>query len=231
MKTKLALLLAFAALTVSAQTKSVHNWTLKSGAVFPGDYFTAGTTTVVIKNHGTNCFLKISELSTNDWLFFYQCKMNQRQMQLDAEAKQMIATGMVEATAKLIRDFPEKVSGAGGWMDAKFIKADSSFLAHPDACLGFQVEDKNGDEYYYCGVTKELTPENGKFYNDNGELVALKSNPLVDVVMSLNRGDKIRLVGKKGPYLDSMFSIEKIEMIESAADAAVVKKVKEDLGN
>jgi len=105
------------------------------------------------------------------------------------------------------------------------------FLAHPDACLGFQVEDKNGDEYYYCGVTKELTPENGKFYNDNGELVALKSNPLVDVVMSLNRGDKIRLVGKKGPYLDSMFSIEKIEMIESAADAAVVKKVKEDLGN
>jgi hypothetical protein len=155
--------------------------------------------------------------------------MNQRQMQLDAEAKQMIAAGMVEATTKLIRDFPEKFSGYGGWIDAKFIKVDSSYLGHPNACLGFQVEDKNGDEFYYCGVTKELTPENGRFYNDNGELVALKSNPLVGVVMSLNRGDKIRLIGKNGPYLDSMFSIEKIEMIESAADAAAVKKVKEDL--
>jgi hypothetical protein len=53
---------------------------------------------------------------------------------------------------------------------------------------------------------------------------------LVGAVMSLNRGDKIRLVGKKA-HIDSSFVIEKIEMIESAADAAAVKKVKQDLGN
>jgi len=233
MKTKICLLGIFIFVTLAslAQTNFIHTWTLKTGAKFSGDYFTSGTEVVVIKDSGTNCLLKISELSTNDWLYFYECKTNQRQMQLDAEAKQMVAAGLVEATANLIRDFPEKVSGAGGWMDAKFIKVDSSFLGHPDACLGFLVVDKNGDEFYDCGVTKELTPENGRFYNDNGELVALKSNPLVGTVMSLNRGDKIRLIGKKGPNLNSMFEIEKIEMIESAADAAAVKKVKQNLDN
>ena len=88
MKTKLALLLAFTALTVSAQTNSVHNWTLKSGAVFPGDYFTSGTQMVVIKSHGTNCLLKISELSTNDWLYFQECKAAERQ----AEHQKYIAS-------------------------------------------------------------------------------------------------------------------------------------------
>lgn len=229
LKTKLALFLVFAALTVSAQTNSVHKWTLKSGAVFSGDYFSSGSQMVVIKSHGTNCLLKISELSTNDWLYFYQCKMNQRQMQLDAEAKQMVATGMVEATAKLIRDFPEKVSSGandeGGWMDAKFIKVDSSYLAHPEACLGFLVEDKNGDEFYDCAVEKELWGTN--YYN--GDFSDKKPNPLVGTVMSLNHGDKIRLVGKRNGSVDSSFVIGKIEMIESAADAAAVKKVKQDL--
>lgn len=226
MKTMFVLLLIIAALTVSAQTNSVHNWTLKSGAVFTGDYFTSGAQMVVIKSHGTNCLLKISELSTNDWLYFYQCKMNQRQMQLDAEAKRMIAAGMVEATATLIRDFPEKVSGAGGWMDAKFIKVDASFLAHPDACLGFLVVDKNGDNFYNCAVEKELWGSN--FYN--GDFNDKKPNPLVGTVMNLNRGDKIRLIGKKA-HVESSFVIEKIEMIESAADAAAVKKVRQDLEN
>jgi len=80
-KTKLALFLVFAALTVSAQTNSVHNWTLKSGAVFSGDYFSSGTQMIVIKSSGTNCILKISELSTSDWLYFKDCKAAQRQMQ------------------------------------------------------------------------------------------------------------------------------------------------------
>jgi hypothetical protein len=74
-----------AALTVSAQTNSVHNWTLKSGAVFSGDYFSSGTTMVVIKSHGTNCLLKISELSTNDWLYFQDCKVAQERHQLEAK--------------------------------------------------------------------------------------------------------------------------------------------------
>jgi hypothetical protein len=185
MKTKLALLLVFAVLTASAQTNTVHNWTLKSGAVFSGDYFTSGTEMVIIKSHGTNCLLKISELSTNDWLYFYECKMNQRQMQLDAEAKQMIAAGMVEATANLIRDFPERFSGAGGWMDAKFIKVDSSFLAYPDACLGFPVEDKNGDEFYDCAVEKELWGAN--FYN--GDFSRLLKNDFWDTFLGKNPND------------------------------------------
>jgi hypothetical protein len=232
MKTKLAVFFSLVALAASAQTNSIHTWTLKTGAIFSGDYFSSGTQTVVIKSHGTNYFLKISELSTNDWLYFYQCKMNQRQMQLDAEAKQMVAAGLVEATAKLIRDFPEKVSSgandAGGWMDAKFIKVDSSYLEHPEACLGFLVEDKNGDEFYDCAVEKELLV-GGKFYKDNGELSDRKSNPLVGVVMGLNRGDKIRLIGKRGDLVNSSFVIGKIEMIESAVDAAAVKKGKEKM--
>ena len=224
MKTKLALFSIVAALTVSAQTDSVHNWTLQSGAVFSGDYFSSGSQMVVIKSHGTNCILKISELSTNDWLFFYQCKMNQRQMQLDAEAKQMVAAGIVEATVNLFRDFPEKVSDKGCWMDAKFIKVDSSNLAYPDVYLGFRVEDKNGDECYNCAVIKEFPGENFKNGTDYSDK---KANPLVGVVMNLKPGDKVRLIGKKLP----IFDIEKIEMIESAADAAAVKKVKRDLEN
>ena len=81
MKTMFALFLIVAALTVSAQTNSVHNWTLKSGAVVPGDYYTSGKLMVVIKSHGTNCLLKISDLSTNDWLYFQECKAAQQQRQ------------------------------------------------------------------------------------------------------------------------------------------------------
>jgi hypothetical protein len=90
---KIALFLVVAALTVSAQTNSVHNWTLKTGAVFPGDYLSSGTQMVVIKSHGTNCLLKISDLSTNDWRYFQECKAAQRQRQLAAEAelKQRVA--------------------------------------------------------------------------------------------------------------------------------------------
>ena len=144
----------------------------------------------------------------------------QRQRQLDAEVKQMIAAGMVEATAKLIRDFPEKLSVAGGWMDAKFIKVDSSYLAHADACLGFLVEDKNGDVVYDCAVEKELWGE--KFYSGDVQgLSDKKPNPLVGTVMSLKHGDKIRLIGKK-KGTDSIFEIEKIEMIERAANVPMI---------
>lgn len=79
MKTNLGLLLMFAALAASAQTNSVHNWTLKSGAVYSGDYLASGTEMVVVKSGGTNRLLKISELSTNDWLYFQECKAAQLQ--------------------------------------------------------------------------------------------------------------------------------------------------------
>jgi hypothetical protein len=111
-ETMFVLLLIVAALTVSAQTNSVHNWTLKSGAVFPGDYFTSGAKMVVIKSHGTNCLLKISDLSTNDWLYFQDCKAAQRQRQLaaEAEAKQQIADEQQDMRDKVagIYEFEER---------------------------------------------------------------------------------------------------------------------------
>jgi hypothetical protein len=60
--------------TALAQTNLIHTWTLKSGASVAGDYFTSGALAVVIKSHGTNCILKISDLTTNDWLYFQDCK-------------------------------------------------------------------------------------------------------------------------------------------------------------
>lgn len=249
MKTTLALFLVIAGLTVSAQTNSVHNWTLKFGAVFPGDYFSSGTTMVVIKSHGTNCFLKISELSTNDWLYFYQCKMNQRQMQLDAEAAQMHAAGWIEFTSDLIEDFPEKVRTIrdqirpdgtvdgtviprNGWMDATFDDFNT-FAAHPDYCLSFGVRDSPRKYFLYCLVVKR---KDASF--------EAAPNPLVNVASTLKSGDRIRLYGhcdddlglsedmlhdKKDSHCS--FYVDRIEMIESAADAAAVKKVKRDLEN
>src|ERR1039457_6832506 len=142
----------------------------------------------------------------------------------------MQQAGMVEATASIIRDFPEKVSGIANdrhcWMDAKYIKTDSSYVANPDMYLGFQVEDKNRDGFYYCRVNKEFFGNNfmnGTDYSDK------RSNPLVDMVLSLKSGDKVRLIGKVIPVSSAssgVFDIERIEMIESAADAAAFKKAK-----
>ena len=217
MKTKLVLLLVFATLTVSAQTNSIHNWTLKSGAVFPGDYFSAGTQMVVIKSHGTNCLLKISELSTNDWLYFYQCKMNQRQMQLDAEAAQMRTAGKMEFAIKQIKNFPEKVVGRYGWIDAYFDDLDPYGVESKEDELGFYIRDENR-EYFSCRAVK-TNPYNGQ------------TNPLISEITNLKRGDKVRFIAMGMPDVKNNnmnkltgIYVSKIEMIESVADAATVKK-------
>ena len=220
MKTKIYLLGIFAFVTLAIAAPRI--WVLKTGETVTGDYVSSGTTTLIVKTGSTNCFLNISDLSTNDLTYVAEIQMKQRQARLDAEANQMTAAGMVEATVNLIRDFPEKISGVANdrrcWMDAKFIKVDSSYVANPDFYLGFQVEDKNGDEFYYCRVEKEFLGKkfmNGTDYSDKG------TNPLVDVVMSLKRGDKVRLIGKVIPVSDAasgLFEIEKIEMIESAVE-------------
>jgi hypothetical protein len=88
MKAKLPLIFFLITLPSWAQTNSVHDWTLESGAVVSGDYVSSGTQMVVIKSHGTNCLLKKSELSTNDWFYLRQCQTNQIQRLLDALAKQ-----------------------------------------------------------------------------------------------------------------------------------------------
>jgi hypothetical protein len=236
MKTKLALLFTCAELMVSAQTNSVHNWTLKSGAVFAGDYFTSGELMVVIKSHGTNCLLKISDLSTNDWLYFYQCKTNQRQMQLDAEAKQLGAQGYIEVNAQLLENFPEKVLNyQKGWMDVTFQDFSQYHVEFADMQLGLRVTDSNGNSLDNCTIFKQLNRP-----DQNTQPIP---NPLVSVAMTLKPGDRIRLIGHGYPDVDSDDSIhrlagnsnhagflaEGIEMIESAADAATVKKVKEAL--
>ena len=234
MKTTLALFLVIAGLTVSAQTNSVHNWTLKSGAVFSGDYFSSGTTMVVIKSHGTNCFLKISELSTSDWLYFYQCRMNQRQYKLDADAQQMQQAGVVELSATLINNFPEKVRNKNGWMDAVFQDFDQFAGRSAEIDLGFDVVDSLGKYYTHCLVCKTIHGPNWPYDQGQND----RPNPLVNVISNLKHGDKVRFygsVGDRGPlsddYTTQFFYIERIEMIESAADAAAVKKVKRDLEN
>lgn len=188
MKTKLVLFLMVAALTVSAQTNSVHTWTLKTGAKFTGDYFTSGTEMVVIKSHGTNCLLKISDLSTNDWLYFQECKAAQRQRQLDAKAvtasaagvdtKSLVAQGYIEFTPKLIENYPEKVDHQNGWMDAEFSSIGGAAKYHEDFndMLGFSVV-ADGSSYDHCVVVKNL------------------STHIDDQIMKLKDGDKIRLTG------------------------------------
>jgi hypothetical protein len=42
MKMKLALFFSLVALAASAQTNSIHTWTLKTGASFTGDYISSG---------------------------------------------------------------------------------------------------------------------------------------------------------------------------------------------
>jgi hypothetical protein len=236
MKTKLALLLVFAVLTAAAQTNSVHNWTLKTGEVFPGDYFTSGSQMVVIKSHGTNCLLKISELSKNDWLYFQDCKTAQRQRLLDAEAAQMRAAGWLEFSAKLIENFPEKVQDQKkGWMDVTFNTYSSTHVASAEMELGIMVTDANGDNFDRCSIFRQLN-------RPDADVPAIP-NPLIDLAMGLKRGDKIRLVGhcypatKSGQFDENStfnfasFNIDRIEMIESAADAAAVKQAKQDFEN
>ena len=291
MKTKLALLLVFAALTVSAQTNSVHTWTLKSGAVFTGDYFASGTAMVVIKSHGTNCLLKISDLSTNDWLYFQECKAAQRQRQFEAEAKQMHnwtlktgekftgdyftsgtemvviksfgtncllkisdlstkdwlyfyecraaqwqrqlddeaaqmrAAGKMEFTVEQIENFPEKVVTRYGWIDAYFLSLDNILVKSKEDELGFEIRDKDGNTYSKCRAIK-YNPYDGT------------TDPVISEITDLKRGDKVRFIGMGMPdvHNDNMnkltgIYISEIEMIESAAAAAAYKQVKRDLGN
>jgi hypothetical protein len=64
MKTKICLLGFFA--LVSLAIAAPHTWILTTGKTVTGDYFSSGITTVVVKIGGTNCFIKLSDLSTDD---------------------------------------------------------------------------------------------------------------------------------------------------------------------
>jgi hypothetical protein len=191
-----------------------RTWVLKTGETVTGDFISSGTTTLVVKTGGTNCFLKIADLSTNDQAYIAKIKADQKQARLDAETNQMAQAGWIELTSQLLENFPEKTDLKTGWMDCKFNELTSSYSKYPELYLGFSVFDKNGDTLFKCIVQKYV---NG---NPNSD-----PNPLVPEITNLKRGDKIRLIGRRS-YLslnDSfnnewIFSIDKVEIIETAAE-------------
>jgi hypothetical protein len=64
---KIATVLLLACLPAFADESNLgHAWNLKDGSVVRGDYVSCGTTTLVIKNNGTNCFIPLSKLSDAD---------------------------------------------------------------------------------------------------------------------------------------------------------------------
>ena len=216
-------MLALVTLAVAAP----RNWVLKTGETLSGDYVSSGTTTLVVKTGGTNCFLKISNLSSNDLAFVAEMQVAQRQARLDAEAKQMQQAGMIEFTEQMIKGFPEKVDDKSGWMDAKFLDLSDSFV-YARMELGFNVDDKNGDLYMFCFAEKVFLPDH---ISSPDDISKSPPNPLIPVISNLKRGDKVRLIGKvvNGSFYSQhrLFHVEKVEMIESAAE----KKAKEEAAN
>jgi hypothetical protein len=213
MKTKICLLGIFA--LVPLAIAAPHTWILSMGKTVAGDYVSSGTTTLVVKTGGTNCFLAISNLSTNDLAYVAKIKADQKQARLDAEAKQMQQAGMIEFTANLIDNFPEKVRSKTGWMDANFYDFDKYAGRSSEIDLGFDVEDSLGKSYRHCVACKTLHGPNWPY--DQGQ----NDRP----ISNLKRGDKVRLYGSvndRGPlsddYTQLFFYIDRIEIIETAAE-------------
>ena len=223
----IGVLFLLAVMSASAQTNAVHTWTMKSGVTFTGDYFTSGAQAVAIKVHGTNCLLKIADLTTNDWLYFQDCKFAQRQRQLNAEAGQMQSAGLIEFTGKYIDNFPEKTYERNGWLDATFEGLDPDYV-YAQMELGFDVEDKNGDFINKCYVEKVFPPTQ---VMSPDEIQNLPPSPLLPEVLNLKKGDKVRLIGKvvEGSFYSQhvLFHVQKVEMIQTAAETAKIEVVRQ----
>jgi hypothetical protein len=205
MKTKICLLGIFA--LVPLAIAAPHTWILSMGKTVAGDYVSSGTTTLVVKTGGTNCFLAISNLSTNDLAYVAKIKADQKQARQDAEVKQMLSQpGWMEITASLLDHFPEKVDNHPGWMDADFQNLENIYVESKADQLGFWIRDKNGDSFSRCIVHK--TDLNGN------------PDPLVSQILNLKSGDKVRFIGVVMTGGDNLnrFHISKIEMIETAAE-------------
>ena len=217
MKTKSCLLGIFAFVTLAIAAP--RTWVLKTGETVTGDYVSSGTTTLVVKTGSTNCFLTISNLSSDDQAYIAEMQAAQRQARLDAEAKQMEKDGWIELTAQFLENFPEKSKDKTGWMDAEFVELDSSYSEYPERYLGFSIRDKNGDFFKKCIAEKLIgDPESPAWPNNK------KPNPLIDQISTLKRGDKIRLIGRKSDlYLGFSnagwrFFIDKVEITKRAEE-------------
>ena len=200
-----------------------HTWTFKQGGKFEGDYYSSGTTAVVIRKDGTNNIFKIADLSTNDQTYVVKMQTAQKQARLDAEAKQMASDGRIDLSAKLIENFPEKVRNQQkGWMDVTFNGLSRAHIQFPDMELGLDITDKNNEEFYRCVIFKQL--------NRPDQFTQPMPNPLALWVLGLMPGDKIRLIGHCYPDTESGdfdsnstfqhagFLVERISMIETAAE-------------
>jgi hypothetical protein len=201
-----------------------HGWMLKTGGKIEGDYFTSGSTTVVVKRGGTNCLIKISDLATNELPYLAEMQAAQKHARLDAEARQMAASGMIEFTSDMIQHFPEKAASKNGWMDAEFDDFNSTGGRNSEMDLGFYVKDSQGKLFPNCCVSREIYGPD--FLNDSSQI---KPNPMVDVISQLKKGDKVRFIGRVDGGSDSYyptyhFFVDQIEIIETAAE----KKARED---
>ena len=231
MKTKICLLGIFA--LVPLAIAAPHTWILSTGKTVAGDYVSSGTTILVVKTGGTNCFLAISNLSTNDLAYVAKIKADQKQARLDAEAKQMAQAGLMELSAKLVEHFPEKVLPyQKGWMDVTFNDLSQSEVEVPEMEVGLFVTDKNGDSFFRATIFKQLNrPELN---------TPAVPNPLATTVLNFKHGDKIRLIGHCYPkFSDSIhevagtpdragFLVEQIEIIETAAEKKAIEQAAEN---
>ena len=218
MKTKICLFGIFAVVTLALAAP--HAWVLKTGETVTGDYVSSGTSTLVVKTDSTNCFLKISDLSTNELPYLAQMQFAQRQARLDAEAKKLAEQGYIEVNAQLLENFPEKVNFKKAWFDCTFLEFTPYTAAGdtaPDVMLVLEVDDKDGNFYTHCETYKNLSDDN---------FVTSRPNPIAQALSNLKHGDKIRLIGvahNPGTGYHE-FEIQSFEMIESAAE----KKARED---
>jgi hypothetical protein len=222
MKVTLLIFVLAASVFASEQTNAIHVWTLKSGDHFTGDYFTSGAQMVVIKNHGTNCLLKIVDLTTNDWLYFQDCKTAALQRQLDAEAAQLKAAGKIELDATLMEHFPEKVVNRQCWIDGEFNELNDLFVygKDKDYLLGFFIKDRDGKNCI-SGVFKK---------NPHDDQPA----PELAEVMKLKHGDRVRLLGCPLESEDGnrqlRFYVNHVEVIQTKAEVDVIEAMKPDEG-
>ncbi|MGA2242445.1 MAG: hypothetical protein ABSH11_10480 [Verrucomicrobiota bacterium] len=220
MKTQICLLGIFAVATLAIAAP--HAWVLKTGETVTGDYVSSGTTKLVVKSEGTNCFLNISDLSTNELPYLARMQFAQHQAQLDAEAKKLAEQGYIEVNAQLLENFPEKVNFKKAWFDCTFVRFTPYTAAGdtaPDVMLVLEVDDKDGNIYTHCEAYKYLSDDN---------YATSRPNPVARALSNLKRGDKIRLIGiahNPGTGYHE-FDIQNFEMIETAAE----KKAREDTG-